>query len=76
MAGPLAVEKQTDDLPRVVDAQSERRECARHVDLGEAAAGVEEAVVTRAVVKPTDDLPRIINASGERRGLRPARRFG
>ena len=57
-----AVEKLTDDLPRVVDAGSLRSECARHVDLGEAAAGVEEAVGTRAVAKTTDDLPRVVDA--------------
>src|SRR5215213_3238978 len=59
--GTRAVEKPTDDLPRVVDALSERLGCARHVDLGEAAAGVEEAVFTRtrAVKKSPDALPRI-----------------
>ena len=39
-----------------------RIDCARHVDLGEAAAGVEEAVGTRAVAKMPDDLPRVVDA--------------
>src|SRR4051812_28544633 len=41
-----AVGKSPDDLPHVVDALSKRSTSeweARHVDLGEAAAGVEEA---------------------------------
>src|SRR5215213_5513866 len=41
-----AVGKITDDLPRVIDAPSLRKECAWYVDLGKAAAGVEEAVET------------------------------
>jgi hypothetical protein len=63
-----AVLKSPDDLPRVVDAESERLECARHVDLGEAAAGIKEAVErsTQAVLKITDDLPRVVDAIGAR----------
>ena len=63
---PVLSLKTTDDLPRVVDAVSERIECARHVDLGEAAAGVEEAVGTRAVAKNPDDLPRVVDARSVR----------
>src|SRR3954465_13510085 len=37
-----AVTKKTDNLPRVVDAIGRLRECARRVDWGEAAAGIEE----------------------------------
>src|SRR3954447_8446730 len=37
--------KKTDDLPHVVDAESLRKECARRVDWGEAAVGVEEEAV-------------------------------
>src|SRR3954451_24746494 len=32
-------------VTRIVDAFGDRKECARHVDWGEAAAGVEEAVL-------------------------------
>src|SRR4051812_32971570 len=42
-----AVVKKPDNLPRVVDAGSARLDCvgcARHVDLGEAAASIKEAV--------------------------------
>ena len=39
--------KGTNDLLRGVDAICLREHRARHIDLGEAAAGVEEAVVTR-----------------------------
>src|SRR4051794_20171469 len=54
-----AVDKPTDDLSRVVDALSGRLECARHIDWGEAAAGVEEAVFRRAgLAKNTNDLSR------------------
>jgi len=60
------VGKMTDNLPRIVDARSGRRKCARHVELGEATAGVEEAVATRAVEKIPDDLPRVVDAVGLR----------
>src|SRR4051794_25590468 len=43
---PRAVDKRTDDLPCVVDALGVRKVCARHIDLSEVAAGVEEAVAT------------------------------
>ena len=44
MAARVVV-KRPDDLPRAVDAAGKRLGCAGHVDLGEIAAGVEEAVV-------------------------------
>ena len=45
------VVKTSNDLSRVVDAEGHRSGSARHVDLGEAAAGVEEAVVACACEK-------------------------
>src|SRR5215213_2680969 len=42
--------------------------CARHVDLGEAAAGAEEPVDAAPRVgfdKRTDDLPRVVDAASE-----------
>jgi hypothetical protein len=47
------VAKIADDLSRVVDADGHRTGSARHVELGEAAAGVEETVDARAAVKTT-----------------------
>ena len=43
------------------DAGGRRIECAGHVELGEAPAGVEEAVAARAVEKPADDPPRAVD---------------
>src|SRR6266851_5083055 len=54
-----AVYKVPDDLRRVVDAQEDLRGCAGHIELGEAAADVEEAMgPERAVGKIPDDLRR------------------
>ena len=55
--------KNPDDLPRIVDAVRERMVCARHIDLDEVAAGVEEAVGEARI---TDDLPRVVDAGGDR----------
>src|SRR5262249_3091650 len=37
------------------------------VELGEDAAGIEEAVPPRAVVKTPDDLPCVVDAEGQRK---------
>src|SRR5260370_18708157 len=72
-----AVDKNPGDLPRVVDAGGRgtprtqcriTHDCAGHVELGEAAADVEEAVGARAVGKKPDDLRRVVDAEGHRRG--------
>ena len=62
--GTRASHQNPDDLPRVVDAVGERKDCAGHIDLGEAAAGVEKTVGARAIVETPDDLPRVVDAAG------------
>src|SRR5439155_15164204 len=60
-----AILKIPDDLSRVIDATGRRTESARHVELAEAAACVEETVavcLVGAKTKIPDDLPRSINA--------------
>jgi hypothetical protein len=52
--------------PAPLMPRGERKHCAGHVELGEAPAGVEEAVGARAVGKPSDDLPGIVDATSLR----------
>jgi hypothetical protein len=59
------VVKSPDDLTHVVDAVGPRNVCPGHVDLGEAAAAVEEAM---DVARLPDDLPRVVDAVGVRVG--------
>src|SRR6266446_2832264 len=72
-----AVDKNPGDLPRIVDAGGRRtprtqcritHDCAWHVELGETAAGVEEAVAAHAVVKEPDDLCCVVDTEGSRKG--------
>ena len=54
----------SDDLPRIGDAIGICGPRPRHIDLGEAAAGVEKAVLARVVAKEPDDLSRAVDAIG------------
>jgi hypothetical protein len=65
VVNPRAVRKKSDDLPRVVDARGDREGSAGHVDGGEAAAGIEEAVLGDRGELP-HDLSSVINAIGLR----------
>lgn len=62
-----AVYERPGNLPRVVDAESIRPACAGHIDLGERAPGIEEAVGACAVVEGPHDLSRIVDAENVRK---------
>ncbi len=56
-----------DDLSRIIDSPGLRISRAGWVDGGEAAAGVKEAMLSRAVIKDPDDLSRVVDSQGRAR---------